>query len=521
MSAKESLIEGVSALFNSKRFSDLAVRCGDYDWPAHKSVLCTQSEYFAKACEGEFKVRSTNNTIELHDDDPDAVEAMLRFFYTLDYSDLPKSRDSVCSAVFNVRVFTLAEKYLLVHLREHAAAKFAAAADRSWGSDGFTDAITEAYTTTADYEAQLKRGIMGVVLTHAKDLFDMDGEYHHFREMARHVPIFTAEVAELLSQRLDRESRMAVYRCQKPSCDTMFMAKLAEGQYVTYFCDECAVMRTMSYKEGERLKVPLQELTAQDRKPKSKENAGESEFFGKDDFSDLVVRCEDRTWKVHRLVVCSGSPFFAKACDGRFKEAIDGCVTLHDDHPELVDGMLNFLYKSNYNNIKSDDCSAVLHVRMAGIAKKYLIEDLASVASALLAEKAKTHWDTNGFADAISEAYTDTADSGGRLRQVLLDVVMDHAKELFDSKADKHNHFREVASKTPGFATAIVQLLLEKQAETQAESKYLSTYACPRQICSGSFQSSCTAGERLNGTCGQCGQAWEMDFDTGQSYKVA
>lgn len=36
-------------------------------------------------------------------------------------------------------------------------------------------------------------------------------------------------------------------------------------------------------------------------------------------YSDLVIRCGDREFKVHRAVVCPRSTFFAAACDGYFK----------------------------------------------------------------------------------------------------------------------------------------------------------------------------------------------------------
>jgi hypothetical protein len=39
------------------RFSDLTIVCRDKVFPAHRVVVCPQSDYFARACEGEFKVQ--------------------------------------------------------------------------------------------------------------------------------------------------------------------------------------------------------------------------------------------------------------------------------------------------------------------------------------------------------------------------------------------------------------------------------------------------------------------------------
>jgi len=51
----------------------------------HKKVLCSRSEFFGKACEGEFK-EASSGVIDLSKDDPDAVKAMLQFCYTTDYA---------------------------------------------------------------------------------------------------------------------------------------------------------------------------------------------------------------------------------------------------------------------------------------------------------------------------------------------------------------------------------------------------------------------------------------------------
>ena len=46
----------LSTLLESGKYSDLALHCDSRKWKVHKSVLCIQSEFFAKACDGEFKV---------------------------------------------------------------------------------------------------------------------------------------------------------------------------------------------------------------------------------------------------------------------------------------------------------------------------------------------------------------------------------------------------------------------------------------------------------------------------------
>ena len=46
----------LSGLLGSGKYSDLTLTCGSRSWKVHKSVLCLQSDFFAKACDGDFRV---------------------------------------------------------------------------------------------------------------------------------------------------------------------------------------------------------------------------------------------------------------------------------------------------------------------------------------------------------------------------------------------------------------------------------------------------------------------------------
>jgi len=37
------------------------------------------------------------------------------------------------------------------------------------------------------------------------------------------------------------------------------------------------------------------------------------------DYSDLIIRCGGRHWRLHRFILCKRSGIFAAACDGQFK----------------------------------------------------------------------------------------------------------------------------------------------------------------------------------------------------------
>jgi len=74
-------------------------------------------------------------------------------------------------------------------------------------------------------------------------------------------------------------------------------------------------------------------------------------------WSDMVIKCGDRTWNVHKAIVCSQSAPLAAAFKHGFKEAETGEITLEEDEPEVVDLMIQFLYTSKYKDSSKEDKS--------------------------------------------------------------------------------------------------------------------------------------------------------------------
>lgn len=75
-------------------------------------------------------------------------------------------------------------------------------------------------------------------------------------------------------------------------------------------------------------------------------------IFKSGEYHDLTIRSGDRSWKVHRAIICPQSKYFTKACSGGFKEAETREIVLEGDEPVLVDMMLHYLYTGLYTEVR-------------------------------------------------------------------------------------------------------------------------------------------------------------------------
>ncbi|KAF2732370.1 hypothetical protein EJ04DRAFT_337916 [Polyplosphaeria fusca] len=87
------LMSALASLFQCGRYSDLTLTCGMKSYQVHRALVCSRSEFFEGACRNPFK-ESASGIIDLTEDDAEAVEHMVHYFYHLDYLNKPLSRRS-------------------------------------------------------------------------------------------------------------------------------------------------------------------------------------------------------------------------------------------------------------------------------------------------------------------------------------------------------------------------------------------------------------------------------------------
>ncbi|KAF2094459.1 hypothetical protein NA57DRAFT_80267 [Rhizodiscina lignyota] len=108
---------------------------------------------------------------------------------------------------------------------------------------------------------------------------------------------------------------------------------------------------------------------------------GMESYFDNGKHSDVVIRCQWKVFKLHKIVLCSGSKFFQKALEGPFKESHANEIDLSHHDPLLMNQMLRFMYVGNYELPSRPQVSHVgYHAAMYALGDEYDIQTLQDLA---------------------------------------------------------------------------------------------------------------------------------------------
>ncbi|KAL8377409.1 hypothetical protein RB595_008199 [Gaeumannomyces hyphopodioides] len=79
-------------------------------------------------------------------------------------------------------------------------------------------------------------------------------------------------------------------------------------------------------------------------------SSGIGKLFLNGKYSDLVIRCQGTDFRVHRAIVCPQCAFLDAACSSGFREEYEGVIELPEDHPDVVQKLLEFLYTEDVSD---------------------------------------------------------------------------------------------------------------------------------------------------------------------------
>jgi speckle-type POZ protein len=172
---------------------------------------------------------SSERQIDIKDFDASVVEAMLRFMYSFDYSNIY----GTSTMVFDAQMYQIADKYDIPALKAQSKNKFDVAVTTGWSMDDFPLAITMVYESTPPEDRGLRDLVVETARKNIDKLLGRDG----FCELIRKTPDFAADLIPFLCV----QPSESIHRYECPSCDHKFRGEFSG---VTYHCPNCSRKRS-------------------------------------------------------------------------------------------------------------------------------------------------------------------------------------------------------------------------------------------------------------------------------------
>ncbi|KAH7184572.1 uncharacterized protein B0J16DRAFT_121046 [Fusarium flagelliforme] len=186
--------------FDNDSYADLNLICRDKSYTAHRVIVCPQSPVIARKLQSQFQsikqdpsCDSCGGTSAYHydlsQDDPQAVDCLIQFFYHQNYQKPPRrvtkedaepedegkgtltsfltqSTIGDCYPILHVKVYALAEFYDVPALKKLALEKFNNVIKHNLQPDRFLDSVEEAYASMMPEDRGLRGAIVNFFYAH-------------------------------------------------------------------------------------------------------------------------------------------------------------------------------------------------------------------------------------------------------------------------------------------------------------------------------------------------------------------
>jgi len=153
----------------------------------HRAIICSRSTYFKRVCDGGFQVKirpkfkilclselgvteipskeAQQASITLEDDDPDLIHEMLIYLYTTRYPQTNIPPREPHDAIFDAKMYAIADKYDLKDLKQRTRQAFSATWNGSWNFALLTELVKVVYELTPDTDRGLREQVIQAVWT--------------------------------------------------------------------------------------------------------------------------------------------------------------------------------------------------------------------------------------------------------------------------------------------------------------------------------------------------------------------
>jgi hypothetical protein len=221
-------------------------------------------------------------------------------------------------------------------------------------------------------------------------------------------------------------------------------------------------------------------------------------LFGNDEYADLEIRCEGRSFKVHKAIICTASSVIASACRHAMQEKNTGVIEHTQYDAKSLERLISYVYTQDYtvdnsssteppnkapriDLIDSDDDSMLKppdpstvnerligHIRVYAIADYYGIDGLKDLATSrveVICDREELQ--PRGFLDVVKEVHGSTLNNTGGFSGWLCVMAQISSDTLIKDQA-----FMEelaLADGAQGFAVELLGNLAESLKDVRTE----------------------------------------------------
>ncbi|TID19572.1 hypothetical protein E2P81_ATG06739 [Venturia nashicola] len=180
--------------------------------------------------------------------------------------------------------------------------------------------------------------------------------------------------------------------------------------------------------------------------------------------ADLVLRCTEdgKEFKVHKVVVCTQSKFFEKACEpNSFKEGKENHIDLTIGNSSIISILLNYLYTLDYAYNNED--ILVSHVKVYEAASFYDIPILQT----MVVREFEKHLlgECDSLPKAIEAIYNDIPSFDRKLRDLALDAIVKNSGPLLGTSEEGATELSKMMDDLPQLGKDLTYCFLFENAK--------------------------------------------------------
>ncbi|ODM90843.1 Speckle-type POZ protein B [Orchesella cincta] len=400
--------------FLSDAFSDVTIKVGEENFPAHKIILSERSKFFSRMFANSMR-ENNEGIVRIPGDDEALFREVLRFIYqgTVENLDENASELYILSDKYDIpELSALCEKHLLDHLNvENAVEMFDISqtvasqgllAKKSkelimWNKDKFVSDLKTFKDFSRKYPEvvfELLQLIFTCRSTHRVILrkeahvpckynnvdADKNWESPEIDELCYSVSLKVPcknELLNLLPSHLDKleygvKFHTGILAAVEHSIIVCLFREYHEPKIGLFI--RKTILRTIRARHSATPKIVNED---EDTFPQTDFSDGQiqiGEYFMNDECSDIIILCQSSTkFPAHRIVLSTRVEYFKSMLASRMKETVEGIIRIDDMDPVTCKEFLRFIYQGKVENLSN----SVRELYTA--ADKYGMDDLRSL----------------------------------------------------------------------------------------------------------------------------------------------